>query len=185
MRSRVVRRLRRLREMSELLPALWRAQTARFAVVGLTMTLLHLAIFQLVLPWSVPEIANVVAFLTATQANFALSYFWTWSARRPVGQETVGFVLRRAALFNGSATLGFGVNAAVFSAAHRIAELGPTQSAVVASAVSAAASFLLSSRVIFARRGVLAAADLTDPSGRGPGFVSPVVASLSGGCQRG
>ena len=45
---------------------IWRAQTARFAVAGLAVTALHLAVLQLVLPWSVPEIANVIAFLTAT-----------------------------------------------------------------------------------------------------------------------
>ncbi len=155
-----------------MLRALCRAQTTRFAVVGLAMTALHLAVFQLVLPVTVAEVANVVAFLTATQVNFALSYFWTWSARRPVGQETVGYVLRRALLFNGSAALGFGVNAAVFSTAHRLAGLGPTASALVATVASAAASFLLSSRVVFARRSVLAAAD---PSGRGLGLASPLV----------
>jgi len=162
------------------LRALWRAQAARFVVVGLARTALHLAVFRLVLPWSVPELANVVAFLTATQVNFALSYFWTWSARRPVGSETVGSVLRRAVLFNGSAALGFGVNAAVFSTAHRAVGLGPTQSALVATAASAAASFLLSSRVVFARREVLAAADLPDPSGR----VSPLVPPPGDGWER-
>lgn len=130
-----------------LLQALWRAQIARFALVGLAMTALHLLVFRLVLPWSVPEAANVIAFLTATQVNFALSYFWTWSARRPVGQETIRSVLRRALLFNGSAALGFGVNAVVFSAAHRVAGLGPTASALTATVVSAAASFLLSDLV--------------------------------------
>ncbi len=170
--------------MSELLRAMLRAETVRFAVVGLAMTALHLAVFQWVLPWSPPEVANVLAFLTATQANFALSYFWTWSARRPVGRETVGNVLRRALLFNGSAALGFGVNAAVFSTAHRLADLGPTQSAVVATVASAAASFLLSSRVVFTGRGILAAADLPDQSGRGPGFVSPLVTSPNAGWER-
>lgn len=167
-----------------MLRALCRAQTTRFAVVGLAMTALHLTVFQFVLPWSVPEIANVIAFLAATQVNFALSYFWTWSARRPVGQETVGYVLRRALLFNGSAALGFGVNAAVFSAVHRLAHLGPTQSAVVATVASAAVSFLLSSRIVFARREVLAAADLPPSSGRGPGLVPPLVAPARAGWER-
>ena len=137
---------------------LYRAATARFAVVGLAMTVLHLAVFRLLLPTSVPEVANVAAFLVATQVNFLLSYFWTWSARRPVDHETVGSVLRRAVLFNGSAALGFGVNAAVFSTALRVVGVTPLQSAVVATGTSAAATFLLSSRVVFARhRPVLAA----------------------------
>ena len=168
--------------MSALLQALARAQTTRFAVVGLAMTALHLAVLNLVLPWTVAEVANVVAFLTATQVNFALSYFWTWSARRSVGSETVGYVLRRALLFNGSAALGFGVNAVVFSAVHRLAGLGPTTSALVATVASAVASFLLSSRVVFARREVLAAADLVNPSGPGP--VPPLVTPPSAEWER-
>jgi putative flippase GtrA len=135
--------------------ALRRIDGARFIVVGLAMTALHLAVFRLVVPWSIPEVANVVAFLVATQVNFACSYFWTWSSRRPIGHETVGYVLRRGVLFNGSALLGFGINAAVFSAAYRIAGAPPMVSAVVATAVSAAASFLISSRVVFARRPLL------------------------------
>ena len=147
---------------------LCQAATARFAVVGLAMTVLHLAVFRLLLPWSVPEVANVVAFLVATQVNFFLSYFWTWSARRPVGHETVGSVLRRAVLFNGSAALGFGVNAAVFSTALRIVGLTPLQSAVVATGASAAATFLLSSRVVFARRSFLGTAAEVSANTAGP-----------------
>lgn len=145
-----------------MLRALCRAQTIRFAVVGLAITALHLLVFQLVLPWTAPEAANVVAFLTATQVNFVLSYFWTWSARRPVGQETVGSVLRRAVLFNGSAALGFGVNAVVFSTALRLVGLAPLTSAAVATVASAATSFLLSSRVVFAHRPVLDAVEVLD-----------------------
>ncbi len=165
-----------------MLRTIWRAQTARFAVVGLAVTALHLAVLQLVLPWSVPEIANVIAFLTATQVNFALSYSWTWAARRPVGSETVGSVLRRALLFTGSAALGFGVNAVVFSAVHRLVGLDPMQSAVVATVASATANFVLSSRFVFARREVLAAADLVNPSRPGP--VSPLVTSPGAGWER-
>ncbi len=167
-----------------MLQALWRSPTARFAVVGLAMTGLHLAVFRLVLPSTMPEAANVIAFLTATQVNFALSYFWTWSARRPVGQETVRSVLHRALLFNGSAALGFGVNAVVFSTAHRLVGLGPTASALTATAASAAASFLLSSRVVFARREVLPAAYLAGPSERNPVLVPPLVALPSAEWER-
>ena len=170
-----------------MLHALRHAHSARFAVVGLTMTALHLAVFALVSPWSVPEVANAVAALTATQVNFALSYFWTWSSRRPVGRETVGYVVRRAALFNGSALLGFGVNAAVFSTAHRITGIPPLQSAVMATAASAAASFLLSSRVVFTRRLVRDAADAVDaagPPGAAPGLLAPLPAAPVTGWER-
>ena len=135
--------------------ALRRIDGARFIVVGMAMTVLHLAVFRLVVPWSIPEVANVVAFLVATQVNFVLSYFWTWSSRRPLGRETVGYVLRRGVLFNGSALLAFGVNVTVFSAAYRLAGAPSMVSAVAATAVSAAASFLISSRVVFARRPLL------------------------------
>ncbi|NEK58924.1 GtrA family protein [Geodermatophilus sabuli] len=158
-----------------MLSALRRARCARFAVVGLAMTVLHLAVFGVLVRWSPPEAANVIAFLTVTQVNFALSYFWTWSSRRPLGQETVASVLRRAVLFNGSAALGFGVNAAVFSTAHRMAGLPPMSSALAATVVSAGTSFLLSSRVVFARPEVLAAADLPAVPGRGADLVPPLV----------
>jgi putative flippase GtrA len=147
-----------------MLQALFRAATTRFVAVGLAMTVLHLVVFRLLLPWSVPEVANVVAFLVATQVNFVLSYYWTWSARRPLGRETVGSVARRAVLFNGSAALGFGVNAAGFSTALRVVGLTPLLSAVAATVASAAATFLLSSRVVFARRRiVLDAVDAAGP----------------------
>ena len=167
-----------------MLRALSRSPTARFAVVGLAMTALHLAVFRLVLPSTMPEAANVIAFLTATQVNFALSYFWTWSARRPLGEETVGSVLRRAVLFNGSAGLGFGVNAAVFSTAHRLVGLAPLESAVVATFASAAASFLLSSRVVFVRRPVPADVDVLAAPGREPGQLPPLVPSSGAGWER-
>ncbi len=167
-----------------MLQALWRSPTVRFAVVGLAMTALHLAVFRLVLPSTKPEAANVIAFLTATQVNFALSYFWTWSARRPLGAETVGSVLRRAVLFNGSAGLGFGVNAAVFSTAHRLLGLAPLESAAVATFASAAASFLLSSRVVFVRRPVPADVDVLAAPGREPGRLPPLVPSSSAGWER-
>lgn len=146
-----------------MLRALCRAPGVRFVVVGLAMTALHLAVLQLVVPVAVAEVANVVAFLVATQVNFLLSYFWTWRDRRPVGRESAGCVLRRAALFNGSATAAFAVNAVAFSAAHRLAALGPSPSALVATVASAAASFLLSSGVVFAHRPLLVAGDPSGP----------------------
>lgn len=132
-----------------MLSALGRATVARFAVVGLAVTGLHLALFALLSRWTVAELANVVAFVVATQVNFAVSYYWTWSSRRLVGEETLRSVLRRAAVFNGSAALGFGVNAAVFSMAYRVVGMPSMASALVATVVSAAASFVLSSRVVF------------------------------------
>ncbi|MBB3675581.1 GtrA family protein [Modestobacter versicolor] len=134
-----------------MLRALRSATVVRFAVVGVAMTVLHLAVFRLASGWVVAEAANVVAFLVATQVNFAVSYYWTWSSRRTPGRETVGSVLRRAALFNGSAAAGFGVNAAVFSLAYRVIGTTAMTSALVGTVASAGASFLLSSRLVFRR----------------------------------
>lgn len=132
-----------------MLRALVRAPAVRFVVVGLAMTVLHLVVFGLLEPYTVPEVANVVAFVCVTQVNFAISYSWTWSSRRPAGRQSDGSLLRRAVLFTGSASVGFAINATVFSTAHRLAGLTPFQSAVVATAAGAAAAFLLSSRVVF------------------------------------
>jgi putative flippase GtrA len=93
-------------------------------------------------------------------------------------------VLRRAVLFNGSAGLGFGVNAAVFSTAHRLVGLSPLESAVVATFAGAAASFLLSSRVVFVRRPVPADVDVLAAPGREPGRLPPLVPSSSAGWER-
>ncbi|SDX96501.1 Putative flippase GtrA (transmembrane translocase of bactoprenol-linked glucose) [Modestobacter sp. DSM 44400] len=134
-----------------MLRALSRASGTGFALVGLAMTVLHLAVFRLLATRSVAEVANVGAFVIATQVNFAISYYWTWSSRRLVGEETARSVARRAIVFNGSAALGFGVNAAVFSTAYRLLGTSPMASALVGTVVSAAASFFLSSRVVFRR----------------------------------
>ena len=142
-----------------MLGVLRRASATRFVLVGLAMTVLHLAVFRLASDRMVAEAANVTAFAVVTQVNFVLSYYWTWAARRVAGTETVRSVLRRAALFNGSAALGFGVNSAVFSVAYRVVGLGPMSSALVATVGSAAASFLLSSRVVFARQPLPAVVD--------------------------
>jgi putative flippase GtrA len=135
-----------------MLRALCHASAVRFAVVGLAMTALHLAVFRAVSPFVVAEAANLTAFVLVTQVNFAVSYWWTWSSRRVAGEETVRSVLSRVAAFNGTAAVGFGANAVVFSLAYRVVGTTSMVAAVVATSVSAAASFLLSSLVIFRRR---------------------------------
>ena len=135
-----------------MLHALRHASTIRFAVVGLAMTALNLAVFRAVSPLVVAEAANLTAFLLVTQVNFVVSYWWTWSSRRIAGAETVRSVLRRALAFNGTAAVGFGANAVVFSLAYRVIGTTPMVSAVVATAASAVTNFLLSSLVVFRRR---------------------------------
>ena len=129
--------------------ALLSARMVRFGIVGTAMTGLHLVLFSLLVPLTTPELANGAAFLVATQVNFVVSYLWTWSSRRPLGQETVGYVLRRAVLFTGAAVVGFGVNAVAFSLAYRLLGFEPLVSAVVATGASATATFLLGARVVF------------------------------------
>lgn len=134
-----------------MLRALFAASAARFAVVGLAITALNFVLFVLLEQRMVAELANVLAFLVATQVNFAVSYYWTWSSRRLIGAETVASVLRRAVLFNGSAVLAFVVNAVVFSLGYRVVGVPPITSVLIATVASALASFVLSSRLIFTR----------------------------------
>ncbi|TXR56289.1 GtrA family protein [Quadrisphaera setariae] len=124
---------------------------ARFLVVGVGSTLVHLAVMTSLLPLVVAEAANATAFVVATQANFAASYCWTWASRRS-GSEGRAHLLRRLALFNAAAVLGFGVNSACFSSAHRLLDAPPVLSALMATAVSAVVSFAVTSRLVFAQR---------------------------------
>lgn len=124
---------------------------ARFLVVGVGSTLVHLAVMTSLLPLVVAEAANATAFVVATQANFAASYCWTWASRRS-GSEGRAHLLRRLALFNAAAVLGFGVNSACFTSAHRLLDAPPVLSALMATAVSAVVSFAVTSRLVFAQR---------------------------------
>lgn len=130
---------------------------ARFLVVGVGSTLVHLAVMTSLLPLVVAEVANATAFVVATQANFAASYCWTWSSRR-TGGEGRAHLLRRLALFNAAAVLGFGVNSACFASAHRLLDAPPVVSALLATAVSAVVSFAVTSRLVFAQRAARPAA---------------------------
>jgi len=127
----------------------------RFLVVGLASTAVHLAVLSAAVHLVVAEAANAVAFGVAVQANFAASYWWTWSSRRAPGRESAGRLLRAWVLFHGSALVAFGVNSACFWGAHRLLDAPPLVSALVATAVSCLVSFAVSSRLVFARRDVL------------------------------
>ena len=127
----------------------------RFLVVGLASTAVHLAVLSAAVHLVVAEAANAVAFGVAVQANFAASYWWTWSSRRAPGRESARRVLRSWVLFHGSALVAFGVNSACFSASHRLLEVPPLLSALLATAVSCLVSFAVSSRFVFTRREAL------------------------------
>ena len=141
---------------------------ARFLVVGLASTAVHLAVLSVAVHLVVAEAANAVAFGVSAQANFAASYWWTWSSRRGPGRESARRLLRAWVLFHGSALVAFGVNSACFSAAHRLLDAPPLVSALLATAVSCLVSFAVSSRLVFARREVLVLPEAALVSFAGP-----------------
>ncbi|PWJ55149.1 Putative flippase GtrA (transmembrane translocase of bactoprenol-linked glucose) [Quadrisphaera granulorum] len=145
------RTARDLARVASALAQISRDPRARFLVVGAGSTAVHLAVMSAVLPLVLAEGANAIAFVVATQVNFTASYCWTWASRR-TGREGPAHLARRLALFNAAALLGFGVNSACFSAAHRLLDASPVLSALLATAVSAVVSFAVTSRLVFAQR---------------------------------
>ncbi|MBC3762617.1 GtrA family protein [Quadrisphaera oryzae] len=135
-----------------------RDHRVRFAVTGVAMTLLHLAVFRLLSGHVLAEVANATAFVVATQVNFLVSYHWTWASRRSGAPEPLRAVARRALLFNASVLVAFGANTLAFWVAHRLLGTSGTASVLLATVVSAAVSYLVSSRLVFARRVLVAAA---------------------------
>lgn len=134
-----------------MLRPLLRDHRARFAAVGVAMTLLHLVVFRVLEPHLLAEVANAAAFVVVTQVNFGVSYHWTWASRRTAGREPVLRVARRMLVFNASVLVAFLVNSAAFWAGHRLLGVPPLVSVLAATAVSAVVSYLVSSRVVFAR----------------------------------
>lgn len=128
----------------------------RFGVVGVAMSALHLAVFHLVVGATVAELANLVAFLVVTQVNFLVSDRWTWASRRGA-TTSVGAQALRLLAFNGTAAVGFALNAVAFSTAYRLLDVPATPSAVVGVLAGAGATFLLSSRLVFRRTPVVTA----------------------------
>ncbi len=165
----------------ERLVALSRDHRARFALVGLGITGVHFLVLAALLPVVVPEVANALAFVVATQVNFAVSYSWTWASRRGPGREGPRQLARRLGLFNASALVAFAVNAAAFAGAHRLLDTPPLVSAVVATVLSAVVSFVVSSRLVFARRTLAPAPGpvVQLPAGHGPVLELPVDAPAS------
>lgn len=163
----------------ERLVALSRDHRARFALVGLAITGVHFVVLAALLPVVVPEAANALAFVVATQANFAVSYSWTWASRRGPGREGPRQLARRLGLFNASALVAFAVNAGAFAAAHRLLDTPPLLSAVLATVLSAVVSFVVSSRLVFAQRTLAPAPGpvVQLPAGHGPVLEVPVEAA--------
>jgi putative flippase GtrA len=127
------------------------SHVTRFGIVGFAVTAVFFAIFRSLLIVLSPTRANLTAFVIATQLNFVMSYKWTWVERtsgRPHGAYSV---LRRALLFNGTAAIALAANSGAFITSQRALNMTPMGSAALATIASAGASFLLNSRVTFAR----------------------------------
>lgn len=111
---------------------------ARFAVVGVGATLIHIAVVWLLLGHSqLPAHgANVLAFICAFGWSFTGNYFWTFRQASEPWQA-----LRRFALI---AVLGFLLNSLIFTALLYSQWLPAQWSAVVAAAFVPVLSFLAS-----------------------------------------
>ena len=124
-----------------------RARPLRFAVTGGLTGLLQLALLALLTRYgwnSIP--ANAVALLLSTQANFALSYLFTWRDRRPhEGTPPVVFV--RWAAYQGSVAGTALLNMLVFVATRTV--LPPLVASAAGLAVGASGNFVIGDRFVF------------------------------------
>jgi putative flippase GtrA len=124
-----------------------RARPLRFAVTGGLAGLLQLALLALLTRhgWdSIP--ADAVALLLSTQANFALSYLFTWRDRRPHA-GTPPVVLVRWAAYQGSVAGTALLNMLVFVATHAV--LPPLVASAAGLATAASANFVIGDHFVF------------------------------------
>src|SRR2546423_5004724 len=123
------------------------ARPLRFAVTGGLAGLLQLAMLALLTRHGWDSIlANVVALLLSTQANFALSYLFTWRDRRPhEGTPPVVFV--RWAAYQGSVAGTALLNMLVFVATRAV--LPPLVASAAGLAVAASGNFVIGDRFVF------------------------------------
>lgn len=119
---------------------LWRelTVTARFGLVGITSTCVHILIVWLLLSQtSLPTlVANMLAFLTAFGISFTGNYLWTFRSPGHPG-KTMG----RFLLISFSA---FAVNSLLLAGLLSAGWLAPTASAIVSAAVIPVITFLAS-----------------------------------------
>ena len=123
----------------------------RFALVGGACGLAQLALLHgFVTLGGEEHLSNLVAFALSVQLNFFLSQFFTWRDRwtPSLGPATL---LRRLALFNGSATSTGLLNLGVFALTNVFLPYLPA--AAIGIAVAAVANFTLNDRLVFRRPG--------------------------------
>lgn len=109
---------------------LWVWSTLAFVIVGAAAAATHLLAFKLVLPWLVPEVANVAGFLAAFWVSF-FGHRWLSfkDARTGLGESLVKFAV--------TALAGFTCNELVFIGVHRLLGASPWL-AVIAGMLAAA-----------------------------------------------
>ncbi len=130
------------------MPTAWRF--LRFGSIGSFCLLLQVVTLTLLREGGMnPVMANAMAFAGSAQANFLLSYIYTWRDR-PRFKTALG-LLRRWLKFNGVVLFALFVNSAVFALVHRA--VGLVIGALLAVAVSALATFLLHNFMTFASSG--------------------------------
>lgn len=119
---------------------LWREAwiAARFGVVGVSATALHLAVAAglLMLAGAPPLLANTGAFLVAFCLSFSGNYFWTFRAPGNAGRA-----MRRFLAISGSAFL---VNTLVLSALLESGRVAPLIALVLSVAVMPVITYLAS-----------------------------------------
>ena len=127
-----------------------RARPLRFAVSGGLAGLLQLALLALLTRHGWNSItANAVALLLSTQANFALSYLFTWCDRRP-DKGTLPVVLVRWAAYQGSVAGTALLNMLVFVAMRTV--LPPLVASAAGLAAGASGNFMIGDRFVFGRQ---------------------------------
>ena len=121
-----------------------RARIVRFAITGATAGLLQLALLNVLQGHGWPVLlANGLAFLLATQANFWLSQAFTWRDRRADARGLPARWLRFHAAVAGSAVLNM-VTFAVVSTS-----LSSLTAAALGIVASAAVNFASGDRLVF------------------------------------
>lgn len=124
----------------------------KFGFVGVLCAALQLAILKgIVVVFSIHEpigenAANMVAFIISAQANFFLSYFFTWSDRRD-SIESLNIVFKKMLSFNTMVLFTLFVNQATFAATNIIF---PVEIAGVCGIIAASAvNFVVSRNLVF------------------------------------
>ncbi|MDI6857613.1 MAG: GtrA family protein [Dehalococcoidia bacterium] len=125
------------------------ARAGRFALVGGACGLAQLALLHGFVTLGAEEhLANLAGFALSVQLNFFLSQFFTWRDRwsPALGRSTM---LRRLALFNGSATSTGLLNMGAFAVLNVFISYLPAAAAGIG--VAAVTNFALNDRLVFRR----------------------------------